>query len=51
MLAYLEDLLIASLCAEHLRTFLRVLANHGWIVNVRKSRLTPSQSFQWLGLQ
>ena len=55
MLAYLDDLLIAapsvSLCAEHLRTLLRVLADRGWIVNVRKLRLTPSQSFQWLRLQ
>ena len=54
MLAYLDDLLIAvpsaSLYAEHLQTVLRVLADHGWIVNVRTLRLTPSQSFQWLGL-
>ena len=39
MLAYIGDLLIAapsvSLCAEHLRTVLRFLADHGWIVNNR----------------
>ena len=54
ILAYLDDLLIAaptaSLCAEHLRTVLQLLSDLGWIVNMRKSRLHPSQSFQWLGL-
>ena len=55
MLAYLDDLLVAassaSLCAEHLQTVLCVLANNGWIGIMRKLRLMPSQSFQWLGLQ
>ena len=54
VLAYIDNLLVVaptvSLCAEHLQTVLRVLADHGWIVNERKSRLTPSQSLQCLGL-
>ncbi|MEL6899303.1 MAG: reverse transcriptase domain-containing protein, partial [Planctomycetota bacterium] len=55
VLAYLDDILVAapsaSLCADHLRIALEILSNLGWIVNLRKSRLVPSQTFQWLGLQ
>ena len=55
ILAYLDDLLVAapspSICQDHLMVVLEVLSAHGWIINLRKSRLTPAQSFQWLGLQ
>ena len=35
MLTYIDDLLVAAptalLCAEHLQTVLRILADHSWI--------------------
>ena len=55
MMAYLDDLLIVAKthkqCLNHLHTVVDILIQHGWIINIQKSRLNPLQTFQWLGVQ
>ena len=54
VLVYLDDWLVwapsAQLCHLHTQILLEVLHRRGFHVNVRKSRLVPAQSFQWLGV-
>ena len=52
---YLDDILIIGSsreeCLRHVDETLRLLERVGFIVNVAKSSLTPSQHFRFLGLQ
>ena len=52
---YLEDWLIRAHTPEqaqlHAQTTIRVLQFLGWIINYEKSDLTPSQEFQFIGMQ
>ena len=53
-LIYLDDLLIIAStrkeCQHHLQLALQVLKRLGLLVNDRKSRLIPAQTFEWLGI-
>ena len=55
VLPYLDDLLIIAFseqeCLLKLEKTLEILQSLGWIVNMEKSRLTPQQDFEWLGIQ
>ena len=52
---YLDDWLIRADTPEqaqlHAQTTIRVLQFLGWIINFEKSDLTPSQDFQFIGMQ
>ena len=52
---YLDDWLIRADMLEqaqlHAQTTIRVLQFLGWIINFEKSDLTPSQDFQFIGMQ
>ena len=52
---YLDDWLIRVDTAEeaqlHAQTTIKVLQFLGWIINFEKSDLTPSQDFQFIGIQ
>ena len=52
---YLDDWLIRADTPEqaqlHAQTTIRVLQFLGWIINFKKSDLTPSQDFQFIGMQ
>ena len=52
---YLDDWLIRADSPEqaqlHAQTTIRVLQFLGWIINYEKSDLTPSQDFQFIGMQ
>ena len=52
---YLDDWLIRADTPEqaqlHAQTTIRVLQFLGWIINYEKSDLTPSQDFQFIGMQ
>ena len=54
-LPYLDDLLIVAPsqeeCQHHTKTALEVLNKLGFIINEHKTRLTPQQVFQWLGIE
>ena len=54
-LPYLDDLLIIALsrqeCLLKMEKTLEILQSLGWIINTEKSRLTPQQAFEWLGIQ
>ena len=53
-LPYLDDLLIIAAtkeeCIQKTERALEILKALGWILNTEKSRLTPSQVFEWLGV-
>ena len=53
-LPFLDDLLIIAAtkeeCAEKMNLAINILEHHGWIINMEKSRLTPLQTFEWLGI-
>ena len=53
-LPYLDDLLIIAQtkeeCLVKTQKALEILSLLGWIVNEKKSRLTPAQKFVWLGV-
>ena len=55
VMVYLDDWLVWGMSAEdcHKATLivLQTLEKRGFIVNYGKSRLTPDQSFEWLGIQ
>ena len=52
---YLDDWLIRAYTPEeaqlHAQTTIKVLQFLGWIINFEKSDLTPSQDFQFIGMQ
>ena len=52
---YLDDWLIRADTPEeaqlHSQTTIKVLQFFGWIINFKKSDLTPSQDFQFIGMQ
>ena len=52
---YLDDWLIRADTPEqaqlHAQTTIKVLQFLGWIINFEKSNLTPSQDFQFIGMQ
>ena len=52
---YLDDWLIRADTPEqaqlHAQTTIRVLQFLGWIINFEKANLTPSQDFQFIGMQ
>ena len=52
---YLDDWLIRADTPEeaqlHSQTIIKVLQFLGWIINFKKSDLTPSQDFQFIGMQ
>ena len=52
---YLDDWLIRADTPEqaqlHAQTTIKVLQFLGWIINLEKSDLTPSQDFQFIGMQ
>ena len=54
-LPYLDDLLIVAptkeKCLLHTQIALQILNRLGFIVNEKKSRLTPAQVFPWLGIE
>ena len=54
-LPYLDDLLIIAKtkeeCTKHVQLAIKILESLGWIMNYKKSRLEPSQIFEWLGIQ
>ena len=54
-LPYLDDLLIIASTKEECQIkseqAVRILESLGWILNLKKSRLTPAQRFEWLGVQ
>ena len=54
-LPYLDDLLIIAFseqeCLLKLEKALEIIQSLGWIINMEKSRITPQQSFEWLGIQ
>ena len=54
LIIYLDDLLVIGAseleCAANVEKTLKVLRDAGFVVNLKKSRLQPSQSFQYLGL-
>lgn len=54
-LPYLDDFLIVAPtreeCLKHSNQAIESLKNLGMILNANKSRLEPSQVFEWLGLQ
>ena len=54
-LPYLDDLLIIAPsqeeCQRMASSAVEILSSLGWILNLKKSRLTPSQRFEWLGVQ
>lgn len=54
-LPYLDDLLIIASskeeCLQHTKLALKVLQKLGFIINEKKSRLTPQQAFLWLGIE
>ena len=54
-LPYLDDLLIVAAtqeeCLLHTKQAIAILESLGWILNTEKSRLTPAQKFEWLGVQ
>ena len=53
-LPYLDDLLIIAAtreeCLQKTERALQILRSLGWIINTEKSRLVPSQVFEWLGV-
>ena len=53
-LPYLDDLLIIAQtkeeCLVKTQKALEILSSLGWIINEKKSRLTPAQKFVWLGV-
>jgi hypothetical protein len=53
LVGYSDDVLIVSptqqLCIEHRDKFLQILANLGWVANLKKSVLVPSQEMEFLG--
>ena len=53
-LIYLDDLLIIAPtreeCINHTQLALQILRKLGLIMNERKSRLKPAQTFEWLGI-
>ena len=53
-LPYLDDLLIIAptreMCLHHTQLALQILIKLGFKINNKKSRLTPSQVFTWLGI-
>ncbi|MEL7079416.1 MAG: reverse transcriptase domain-containing protein [Cyanobacteria bacterium J06582_2] len=55
IVAYLDDLLVWShskeTCSEHVQVALEFLTSLGFHINHKKSRLQPSQVFEWLGVQ
>ena len=54
VLVYLDDWLIwgesKEECLAATRIVVQVLEKRGFLINKEKSRLIPSQSFQWLGV-
>ena len=54
-LPYLDDLLIIArskeACLLHCQLTMKLLTSLGWIINLKKSRLIPGQTFEWLGVQ
>ena len=54
-LPYLDDLLLLAPtkeeCLRIRERALEIIKNLGFIVNEKKSRLTPAQEFEWLGVQ
>ena len=54
-LPYLDDLLIIAPTQEECQRMsslaIQILQSLGWILNWEKSRLTPAQKFEWLGVQ
>ncbi|MEL7079451.1 MAG: reverse transcriptase domain-containing protein, partial [Cyanobacteria bacterium J06582_2] len=55
VVAYLDDLLVWSSseeqCARDTRVTIDFLVSLGFHINHTKSRLIPSQVFEWLGIQ
>ena len=55
VLVYLDDWLIWGLsvqqCLEFTKIVIRTLEKRGFILNFKKSRLEPSQCFDWLGIR
>ena len=55
VLPYLDDLLLLAPtmeeCLRIRQRALEIIKNLGFIVNEKKSRLTPAQEFEWLGVQ
>ena len=53
-LPYLDDLLIIAAskeeCEFKTRKAIEILSSLGWILNSKKSRTTPAQTFIWLGV-
>ena len=54
-LPYLDDILIIShseeACRLHSQKALQIIKKMGFLVNEAKSRLEPSQKFEWLGVE
>ena len=52
---YLDDWLLRALCPEtclqHTQTLLALCQQLGWVVNMKKSELTPQQVFNFTGYQ
>ena len=52
---YLDDLLLIARtkedCEKILKTTLAILTELGWIISMKKSRITPQQTFVWLGVE
>ena len=53
-LPYLDDLLIVAQtkedCLKKCKQAIMILESLGWIINTQKSRMTPAQTFKWLGV-
>jgi hypothetical protein len=54
IIAYLDDILIwapsKDVCRDHTTKVLQTLISFGFLINQKKSRLIPSQSFTFLGI-
>ena len=54
IILYIDDLLViastARLCEEHVRLVVDTIVTFGFLLNMKKSNLTPSQVFVYLGM-
>ena len=46
---YLDDWLLRAPCLQHTQTLLALCQQLGWVVNMKKSELTPQQVFDFIG--